>query len=535
MDAPAAPRATKRSRAERDALLLASRDATDAALEAAVFGSLGGGVGTSGRAASSSSSAAAAAAAVSGAASGGAPRAAWRDEDDEAVEVDVAAVSRLRKLRTAPGETMLRGEQLSERLRQRFAAASSGGVEAPAWARLPAARGRPRRRAGEEEEEDSAEEAAAAEEEEGDSALRGGGEALLAASAVLPARRLNITRVRDANRAEPSRAVVRSLGWHPGGALLFTAGLDKTLRFFAVDGRRNAKVASVHLPDLPITSAAWAAGGSEVLLAGRRPFFASYNVETGATTLVPRLSGSAEKSLESMVVSPGGELLAFLGNSGALLLACARTKQRVATLKMNGSARAAAFARGGDGSFSRLLSAGSHGEVYSWDLRTMTCAERHADEGSAGTTAIAVAPCGSRYAVGAASGVVNVYADAEASGGGSGGGGSGGPPPRGVRGLFASAAPRAPLHCIMNLTSPVSTLAYGGGSGEVLAAASDDARDALKLVHCASGSVFANWPTARTPLHYVSAVAFSPASGFLAIGNDRGRVLLYRLNHYDRA
>ena len=35
-----------------------------------------------------------------------------------------------------------------------------------------------------------------------------------------------------------------------------------------------------------------------------------------------------------------------------------------------------------------------------------------------------------------------------------------------------------------------------------------------------------------TPLHYVSAVAFSPSSGYITIGNDRGKALLYRLKHY---
>jgi len=33
----------------------------------------------------------------------------------------------------------------------------------------------------------------------------------------------------------------------------------------------------------------------------------------------------------------------------------------------------------------------------------------------------------------------------------------------------------------------------------------------------------------------VSAVDFSPHSGYLAVGNERGRALLYRLNYYDEA
>lgn len=60
-------------------------------------------------------------------------------------------------------------------------------------------------------------------------------------------------------------------------------------------------------------------------------------------------------------------------------------------------------------------------------------------------------------------------------------------------------------------------------------------RDALRLVHVPSLSVYANWPTSRTPLHYVHSLDFSPGGGFLAVGNARGRALLYRLHHYPSA
>jgi U3 small nucleolar RNA-associated protein 18 len=67
---------------------------------------------------------------------------------------------------------------------------------------------------------------------------------------------------------------------------------------------------------------------------------------------------------------------------------------------------------------------------------------------------------------------------------------------------------------------------------QCLALASSRLRDQLRIVHTASGSVFENWPTSSTPLRYVSSLSFSPNGGYLAVGNDRGRVLLYRLRHY---
>ena len=68
----------------------------------------------------------------------------------------------------------------------------------------------------------------------------------------------------------------------------------------------------------------------------------------------------------------------------------------------------------------------------------------------------------------------------------------------------------------------------------LVAAASSLKRNALRLLHVPSRTVFSNWPTSKTPLHYVHSLAFSPSSDMLAVGNARGRVLLYRLKHYSR-
>ena len=56
-----------------------------------------------------------------------------------------------------------------------------------------------------------------------------------------------------------------------------------------------------------------------------------------------------------------------------------------------------------------------------------------------------------------------------------------------------------------------------------------------RVLHVPSMTVFSNWPTSKSPLHYVHSTAYSPNSGYLAIGNARGRVLLYRLHHYNKA
>jgi U3 small nucleolar RNA-associated protein 18 len=86
----------------------------------------------------------------------------------------------------------------------------------------------------------------------------------------------------------------------------------------------------------------------------------------------------------------------------------------------------------------------------------------------------------------------------------------------------------------MHLTTSIDSLAFGADC-QLMVMASRMKRDALRLVHLPSLTVFSNWPTSRSPLHYVHSVALSPAGGYLAVGNAKGRVLLYRLHHYPQA
>ncbi len=95
--------------------------------------------------------------------------------------------------------------------------------------------------------------------------------------------------------------------------------------------------------------------------------------------------------------------------------------------------------------------------------------------------------------------------------------------------VLASAAPR-PVKAFMHLTTAVTTLSFHP-SGAVLAAASSAKQDALRLIHVEARTVIANWPTSQTPCGRVTALAWSrgDAGGHVAVANDKGRVLLYRL------
>jgi U3 small nucleolar RNA-associated protein 18 len=88
------------------------------------------------------------------------------------------------------------------------------------------------------------------------------------------------------------------------------------------------------------------------------------------------------------------------------------------------------------------------------------------------------------------------------------------------------------MHCVP--TSRFAHASYGCcmAALQILAIASRETKDAMRLVHVPSFRTFPNWPTSQTPLKYVNDLAFSPNSGYIASGNDKGQVLLYSLTHY---
>lgn len=417
----------------------------------------------------------------------------WSDPDDRTVQVSIADRNRLRKLRRSEDESLLSGEQYEERLRThhrkvhprtRWAKPRTGDDDDSIQLEAAAALGRPTR---------------------------------------LPAGNLEVTPLSDANLADRSKTSVSCVAFHPGGRLLFTAGKDKRLSIFQIDGVKNPKVQSVFFHDMPIYKAAFCCGGDRIVASGRRRHFYSVDIAGGAVTRIPFLTHISDKSLEKFAVCPDSQgqkpTAAFLLDEGHIALVSLQSNAVTGTLKMNGSVRSAAFSPDGQ----QLLSSGGDGVVYTWDLRTQRCLGRRVDEGTLCGTSLA---CSSDYfATGSDGGVVNLHSRAAVSGF-SETGTQGGIPGRPFN--------FPPLKSFMNLTTTVNTVAFSPDQ-QVLAMGSQFVKGSLRLVHVASRTVFSNWPTPKTPLSFVHSVAFSPNGGLLAVGTGKGRALLYRLNHYTSA
>ncbi|KAJ9582411.1 hypothetical protein L9F63_003264, partial [Diploptera punctata] len=203
-------------------------------------------------------------------------------------------------------------------------------------------------------------------------------------------------------------------------------------------------------------------------------------------------------------ISPDGRLIVLCGRFGNIHLLTANSLEGVGLLKMNNEVSAITFSNDG----SRLFSHGEGGEVYVWDIGSRRCLGRFIDDGCIWGKSLAVAPGGRFLACGARSGVVNLYETESLTSSGSN-------------------AP-TPTKILLNLTTAATSVKFNS-STEILAMASDEKDNAMKLVHFPSMTVFSNFPgSSNTYLSRPQCLDFSPGSGFLAIGNNKNTALLYR-------
>lgn len=322
--------------------------------------------------------------------------------------------------------------------------------------------------------------------------------------------KIRIGQMADANKSGVSKSVVRVVKWHPQGSILMTAGFDKTLRLFDIDGLKNSKLQTAHFGDLPISAADFSADGKEIYLCGLHHSFYVYDILSARIDRIDRLMGAKEEKFKSILCSPNGSVVVLLGGRGRVHVISCNTKQWIKTLKMNGAITRAVFSPDS----TRLWTAGKRGEIYVWDMSSMTCVRRFKDEGNGIIKSVAISKNGEYFATGQDSGVVNVYRisgeDSDA--------------------FYASSKPK-PIKTIMNLTTSVTGLQFNHDS-QLLAIASGTLRNKLRLVHLPTLRVYQNWPTEKTPLGRVSSLDFSPEGNWLAVGNVRGAVKLFKLHHY---
>lgn len=228
--------------------------------------------------------------------------------------------------------------------------------------------------------------------------------------------------------------------------------------------------------------------------------------------------------MERFALSPCGRYIGLVGSGrkggGSINILNASTTQWISEARVEGKGGVADFAWWGDGEGMTILGKGGEATEYSVPERKVVA--RWIDDGAVGTTVIALGGAGSGakslggdrwLAVGSSSGVVNLYDRRSWVE---------------KKELKIPERPQ-PTKILDQLVTPTSVLEFSP-DGQVLVMASRWKRDALRLVHLPSCTVYRNWPTGGTPLGRVCSVAWSKGGGrWLAVGNEGGRIGLWEI------
>jgi U3 small nucleolar RNA-associated protein 18 len=225
--------------------------------------------------------------------------------------------------------------------------------------------------------------------------------------------------------------------------------------------------------------------------------------------------------MERFKLSPCGRYMAVLGSSrkggGIVNILDADTTQWTSALRIEGAGGVADFAWWSDGE--GLTVVGKGGEVGEWSVGTRSFVARWIDDGFAPTVLTLGGPNGPKslggdrwVVIGSQSGIVNIYDRRNFVSGND---------------IMIPERPK-PKRAFDQFTKPTSNLEIST-DGQLLAFSSKWKKDALRLVHLPSCTVYKNWPTDKTPLGKITAVAFERQDNMLAVANEAGKIRLWEI------
>lgn len=437
-------------------------------------------------------------------------RAAWVDSDDENVHISLVADhdGMFKKLRKKQTQDHVNGKVFARRLREQYRKI----YRIPDWAAS----------AFQTKAKNDFEDSDAESEEEDVLSGASLNEVLQRVtqysnreSKLLPHGQIEVMRLQDANFAAPSRAAVEGLVFHPTHPLLITGGFDKTLRLYQIDGKNNPVVTTLFVRHTPFAHVAIHPDGQRVYAGGRKQkHLYIWNADSGRIERMAHLYGHGDKvrNFAKFKLSPCGKFLCVVGVDGWLAIISATSGQWITGCKIEGEVADFVWS---DGS---IIAVNTAGQVWEYDVETREFTATWTDEGGVGITVITIGGKANQWiAIGSESGYVNIYNR-----------------PKLALELAKGSSPfrpQKPTAVLSNLTTAISSLAFSP-DGQMLAMASDQKRDAFRLVHIPSFTVFKNWPTQHTALGVVTSVAFSPSCEYLTVGTSGGRVRLFQLGHY---
>ncbi|WZH40016.1 Indigoidine synthase A like protein-domain-containing protein [Fusarium acuminatum] len=453
----------------------------------------------------------------------------WEDSDDDRLAISLAGATRLRKLRQTEAEDLVSGTEYSRRLRQQYLRLNP----LPAWAREADGRPSKRRRSS------AASDSSADDDSDSEISAQPLEKFLrdvnsLAGAGSTKKRRLrpeviDIQRTREI--PDKHKAPVACLSFHPEYPVLLSSSTASVLYLHhiapAAHPTPNPQLTSVQVKQVDVRRAEFLyPHGDKVIFAGRRKYFHHWDLKTGTVQKTTQILGHRleHKTMERFRLSPCGRYMAIVASTrkggGIINILNTTSMQWIAAARLSSQNGIADFAWWSTGNGMTIL--GRDGQVGEYSMESRSFVGIWHDEGCVGGIVLALgghqgpAVLGDDrwVAVGSNSGITNIYDRNELVV---------------LKSEEVTIKERpTPTRVFEQLVTPITHITFSP-DGQLMAFGSQHKKDALRLVHLPTCTVYRNWPTEQTPLGRITAVAFGNQSDLLAVGNDTGKIRLWEI------
>lgn len=315
---------------------------------------------------------------------------------------------------------------------------------------------------------------------------------------------LQFKKLKDLNRESYAEGpALTGIAFHPSSSVGLVTGTRGIATIYSIDGKKNDKLHSMALTNFPIRCCRLTKDGNQAIFGGSQKFFYTYNLLSGQTQRI--FLPKTITKMHQFELSPCGKYVAVIGRFGEVHLLFANTFELLCTLKQEHDAVSLTFSVDSKYLFTHCVD----NEVNIFDIGEQRFIHRFVDDGCINGSTVSISPNGQMLAASSQQGVVNVYNYSD---------------------VLHQKYPR-PQKTILNLTTAISSTTFNHTS-ELLAIASKEVEDAVRMVHFPSGTVYHNFPAANSNIGKPNVIQFSPQSGFFAIGNNHKEVPMYRLKHF---
>ena len=282
------------------------------------------------------------------------------------------------------------------------------------------------------------------------------------------------------------------------------------MKLFSIDEERNEKLKELTFEQYGVSQSQFTVDGNQIVMANcyKPGRFYYYDIIKDEVIKVPLYRENEGLEFRRFALSNDNQWIAVCGSKHRIHLMSNKTKEIVADLKINSQTSTLTFSPDS----SKLFSHSGEGKVYVFDLRKNNrCVHRFIDEGCITGTAIDISPNQQYVCCGSDSGIANIYDYNE---------------------ILVNQTPK-PLKTIGNLVSNLNKCKFNHNT-ELLVLSSDEAENAVKLVHLPSFKIFSNIPGVNAKYGCITDCGLSPNSYYLSLANKSGLAKLVRLLHYTK-